>query len=322
MTASSNQKRILVTDQVHPVMLETLRNWGYSVDYQPEITYEETGERIWMYHGLIINSKINCRQSFLEKADKLEFIGRLGSGMEIVDIPYAQSRGIAVFSAPEGNALAVAEHAVGMILSLNNHLNRADREVRAGMWQRAANRGRELSGLQVGIIGFGNTGSTLAGLLKGFRCKIVAYDQYAPWKINNALAEEVSLEKLLADSDIVSLHVSHPVQNHYFVDDAFLAALKPGCLLINTSRGNVIDTHALLRSLQNGKLRGAGLDVFENENPESFSQDEREMYHQLYTLDQVLLTPHIAGWTEESLFRISTVLLQKIKVWKSASYSR
>jgi D-3-phosphoglycerate dehydrogenase len=310
------KKRILVTDEVHREMLNGLQAMGYDVDYIPESTYEEVKKIAHQYAGLIINSKINCDSSFLDSAEKLEFIARLGSGMEIVDVDKAASRHIAVFSAPEGNALAVAEHALGMMLSLNNRLNSADREVRQGIWRRAANRGIALSGSKVGIIGFGHTGSALAGIMKGFRCNIMAYDKFAPWKINPELAESVSLDTLLRTSDVVTLHVSHPVQNHHFANEAFFDAMKPGALLINTSRGKVVDTKALLNALRKEKLRAAGLDVFENEKPETYSSEEQAVYDALYSMDQVLLTPHIAGWTEQSLLRITEVLLQKIRVWK------
>lgn len=317
MTLVAMEKRILVTDDVHPILLETFSQWGYEVDYEPDITYEATGERIGMYHGLIINSKIHCHRAFLEKAGKLEFIGRLGSGMEIVDIPFARSLGIAVFSAPEGNALSVAEHALGMLLSLMHRIPRADREVKAFEWHREKNRGVELSGKTVGILGFGHTGRAFSQVIKGFGCRILAYDKYLEGAIAAEGVEEVTLPALLAQADIVSLHVSHPGENHHMVNGAFLDQMKPGSILINTSRGKVVHTEALIEALERGHLQGVCLDVFENEKVNTYTADERAMYQRLYSLENTVLTPHVAGWTVESKYRISEVLLEKIKDWIS-----
>ncbi len=306
--------KILITDDLDPSFIEEMTTMGFEVDFRPDITYEICCEDISEYEGLIVNSKINCNKPFLELAIKLRFIGRLGSGMEIIDSMAAATRGIAVFNSPDGNALSVAEHSLGMLLSLLNNLCQANTEVKQFEWNRERRRGTELSGKTVGIIGFGHAGSSFAGLLRGFDCRILTYDKYDYSRlVDYPNVVQCDLGELIQSSDVISLHVSKPLENRHLVNNNFLKSMKSGAILLNTSRGNVVDTIALIESLKSGHLGGAGIDVFENEKPATYSDEEREMYSNLYSLPNVILTPHIAGWTHESKKRISRILIEKIR---------
>lgn len=308
------KNRVLITDDVHESMLPGLEEMGYSVDYYPEITLEEVKKIAGQYQGLVINSKIRVDRRMLEEAPSLRFIGRLGSGLDIIDLPAAEEHGVAVLSVPEGNANAVAEHAVGMLLALANNLIRADREVRRMEWRREANRGFELQGRTIGIVGYGHTGSAFAEKLEGFGVKILAYDKYkSGFAKEHDYVREATWDELIRDSEIISFHVPLTEETRHMVDRDLISALRTGAIIINTSRGKVVDTEALVEGLETGKLRGACLDVFENERPQTFSTDERSIYSRLYAMEQVVLTPHVAGWTVESKEKISRFLLNKIR---------
>lgn len=308
-------KRVLITDDCHPVLNDGLTRLGFVCDYRPDITPEATLATIADYEGLIINSKINVNRAFLDAAPRLRFVGRLGSGMEIVDRAEAAARGVAVVSSPEGNRNAVAEQALGMLLALANNLVRSDREVRNMVWRREANRGFELAGRTIGLIGFGHTGSQLARKLSGMEMTVLAYDKYKsdytagfPW------VQEASLETIRQQADIISLHLPLTAETRHLVDEAFIAGCRKGFILINTSRGACIDTRAVVVALEDGRIGGACLDVFENEKPPTFTEDETALYKRLYVLDQVVLSPHIAGWTQESKRRLAEILLEKISI--------
>jgi D-3-phosphoglycerate dehydrogenase / 2-oxoglutarate reductase len=272
------QKRILITDDCHPKLIQTFTEWGYHCDFEPDITPEQTLEKIAAYHGLIINSKILVNRAFIDKATSLRFVGRLGSGMEIVDRTYAQERGILVISSPEGNRNAVAEQAVGMLLMLANNLLKADAEVRQKIWKREENRGWELMGKTLGIIGFGHTGSQFAKKLQGFDLNVLAFDKYKtnytegmPW------VKMASLEEITANADIISLHLPLTAETKHLVNNDFLAKTKKGVVIINTSRGNCVKTADLIIHLKNGNVRGACLDVFENEKVKTFTPSEHTL---------------------------------------------
>lgn len=295
--------------------MEGLASLGYDCDFVPDITPEATLDQIPDYMGLIINSKIQVNRAFLDRAVLLKFVGRLGSGMEIVDRPYAAERGVSVFSSPEGNRNAVAEQALGMLLSLSNHLSRADMEVRQKIWRREANRGWELRGKTIGIVGFGHTGSQFAKKLAGMEMKVLGYDRYLndysegmPW-----VKEAENLEEIVSQSDIISLHLPLTPETRHLVDAAFIARCKPGFILINTARGACVDTAAVVDGLASGQIGGACLDVFENEKPATYGDSELAVYEQLFGFENVVLTPHIAGWTLESKRLLAETLLQKIK---------
>lgn len=295
-------------------MLEVFIQRGIKFDYSPDLNRQEALDIIGNYHGVILRSKILADKEFIDKGTKLKVIGRTGAGMETIDIPYAESRGIACINSPEGNRDAVGEHAVGMLLSLLNNLNRADRQVRSLTWDREGNRGVELGGKTVGIIGYGNMGTAFARKLKGFDVSILAYDKYKT-NYSDENAKETSLESLLSLSDIISIHVPQTPETIYMVNDSFLSKCKRGAIIINTARGKVIKTDDLARNLQSGHIGGAALDVIEYEsfNFQDFLHDDMpDAFNFLKSSDNVILTPHIAGWTVESKNKLSLILAQKI----------
>ncbi len=305
---------MLITDDCHPLLAEGLERLGYACDFMPDITPENTLHLIPGYDGLIINSKIQVNRTFLDTATRLRFVARLGSGMEIVDRVYAAERGVAVLSSPEGNRNAVAEQALGMLLALQNNLIRADREVRANVWRREANRGLELRGKTIGIIGFGHTGSQFARKLAGMEMTILAFDKYKtpgyatdmPW------VQESNLENIRQQADFISLHLPLTDETRHLVDRNFIDQCRKGFILLNTARGACINTKDVVVALEDSRLGGACLDVFENEKPHTFSEAEQALYKRLHVLENVVLTPHIAGWTQESKYLLASILLEKI----------
>jgi D-3-phosphoglycerate dehydrogenase len=310
----TNIKSVLITDGVHPKLISGFEQLGFACHYLPNIALSEVKNIIFQYDGLIINSKIIVDEDFLDRAVKLKFIGRLGSGMEIINLPYARKKGVAVFSAPEGNCNAVAEHAVGMLLAFANNFRKSDGEVRQMIWDREANRGFEIMGKTVGIIGFGHTGSQFAKKLAGFGVEVLAYDKYKPqgYALDFGFVKETTAEAIFEKADIVSLHLPLNPETRHLANYGWMEQFKKPIVLINTSRGNVIPTEDLIKGLETGIVRGACLDVFENEKPHTFSEGEKAVFNQLYQFENVILTPHVAGWTLESLERLTTVLLTKI----------
>jgi D-3-phosphoglycerate dehydrogenase len=306
-------KKVLVTDAVHPSILAAIKKWGYEIDYFPKMAYEKLGPIIGDYEGIIINSKIIMNRAMMDKAKKLHFIGRLGSGLDIIDLEYAKIKQIAVLSAPEGNCNAVGEHALGMLLALANNLLRADREVRDFKWNREKNRGFELEGRKIGIIGYGHTGPSFAEKLTGFRTEIYAYDKYRKhFDQTTRLVKESSLFEIQEKCEIISIHLPLTPETRFYVNTEFIKKCQQRPIIINTSRGEIVKTEDLLKGLEEGLLKGACLDVFENEKPQNFSEVEKELYSRLYALENVILSPHIAGWTKESKKKIASTLIQKI----------
>lgn len=310
----TNEKKVLITDRVHQKLIKGFTALDFSYDYFPKITLDKVKTIIHNYDGIIINSKIIVDEDFLDKAVRLKFIGRLGSGMEIINQPYARKKGIAVFSAPEGNCNAVAEHALGMLLALANNFRKGDREVRQMIWEREANRGFEIMGKTVGIIGFGHTGSQFAKKLVGLGVRVLAYDKYKPtgYALDYGFVKETTLEHIFEEADIISLHLPLNPETKHLANYDWMKRFKKPIVLINTSRGNVIPTEDLIQGLEEKIIRGACLDVFENEKPPTFSEAEKVVFNRLYEFENVILTPHVAGWTIESLERLTTVLLNKI----------
>lgn len=306
---------ILVVDEVHDILIEKLQDKSFHVDYNPYITENEAKQVIHNYHGIIIRSKFLLYKEFLQKATNLKFIGRVGAGLENIDVSYANKTGIVCINSPEGNRNAVGEQALGMLLSIMNNLNKSDIEVRKGIWKREENRGNEIKNKTVGIIGYGNTGSAFAEKLKGFSCNVLAYDKYK-FNFSDDYVKEASLEKIFDEADIVSLHIPLTDETHYLVNDNFINRFRKQFWLINTSRGKIINTGQLLKNLQNGKITGAALDVLELEktNFEELHQTEQlpEYFQQLIQMNNVILTPHIAGWTHESNKKLSEVMANKI----------
>lgn len=306
--------RVLVTDSVHECLLHGLTELGYAYDYEPKITLEQVRERIVTYTGIIINSKILVDRSFLNRAERLSFIGRLGSGLEIIDLTYAKERGVSVFRAPDGNCDAVAEHAMGLLLTLANNLRQADAQVRQNIWQREENRGWELMGKTIGLVGMGYTGRALARRLAGWGMRVLAYDKYLPAGYAQAweYVEEVSMEQLYAEVDILSLHLPATAETEGLANAAYWKRFKPGLVLVNTSRGNIVPTEDLLVALETGQLLGACLDVFENEKPATYTVEQTRLFERLFARPDVVLSPHVAGWTTESKERLAMLLLDRI----------
>jgi D-3-phosphoglycerate dehydrogenase len=306
-------KKILITDKVHSLLINGLESENSSVTYDTTIDNEKLDTVIHQYDGIIINSKIIMDKARINKGKNLQFIGRLGSGLEIIDVKYAKKKKIAVYNSPEGNRNAVAEHELGMLLAVMNNIVRADREVRKFQWEREKNRGTELKGKTLGIIGLGHTGSSFAEKLSSWGLKVVSYDKYRKrYPASLRFVEKTGLEELKEMSDIISLHLPLTEETKYLVDDAFISECKNGVIICNTSRGQIVRTSTLINGLQTGKIGGACLDVFENEKPDTYNEQEIEMYNKLYRMGNVVLTPHIAGWTNESLSGIAEILLDKI----------
>ncbi|MBI9055539.1 MAG: 2-hydroxyacid dehydrogenase [Bacteroidales bacterium] len=307
--------RVLFIDSTHKRLPEKLTNAGFIVDYNTEITAEEINKVIANYEGVIIRSKVKLDKSILDLATNLKFIGRVGAGLENIDVEYAESKGIKCFNSPEGNRDAVGEQALGMLLTLFNNIIKADSEVRSGMWLREENRGLEIKGKTVGIIGYGNMGGAFAQRLKGFEADVIAYDKYK-YNYSDDRASEKSLEDLFEQTDILSLHVPLTEETNFMINDDFINRFKKNIYIINTARGKVLKTDDLVKNLKSGKVLGAALDVLEYEQV-SFenlhsNQTLPEAFQYLIESKNVVLTPHIAGWTHESNVKLSEFLADKI----------
>ena len=307
--------RILVTDSTHPILHDLLRQAGHEVVEDTTLNYDTLLSVIPKYDALVVRSKIIIDRPFLDRARHLRCIGRVGAGMETIDVDYAESLGIRCLNSPEGNRDAVGEHALGLLLALFNNIARSDAEVRQGLWQREANRGLELKGRTVGIIGFGNMGSAFAQRLQGFECNIIAYDKYKPAGYAPAYVQEVSLHELQLRAQVLSLHVPLTPETRHMVDYPFIQRFRHPFHLINTSRGAVVDTPGLVRALDEGLILGTALDVIEYEDMTRDGLDLDHLpdaFHYLLHSPRAVLTPHVAGWTVESKEKLASVLAQKI----------
>lgn len=304
---------ILIIDDVHPYLIEQLPAIGYAVDYKPTITREELLPIIGQYVGLVVRSKTTLDKELLQAATQLRFIGRAGSGLEIIDTEYCQNKGLVCFNTPEGNRDAVGEQAVAMLLSLLTNIHKAYTEIKQHfVWDREGNRGVELSSLTVGIIGYGNTGSAFAKKLSGFGCKVLAYDKYKTG-FGTAQVQEADMETLFAQADVLSLHIPQTGETKGLINTQFLSKFHKNIYFLNLSRGKIMHTADVLSALQSGKLRGAALDVLENENLNTYTFDERLQLSNLLAYPNVIITSHIGGWTHESYYKISYYLFEKIK---------
>jgi D-3-phosphoglycerate dehydrogenase len=307
--------KILIIDEMHLSIVPLLEKEGHLVDYKPVIKREEILEIVHEYEGLIIRSKTPMDRPLLEKAVKLQFIGRAGAGLDKIDLEYLKERGIHLFHAAEGNKDAVGEQSIGMLLALFNHIGKADQEVRKGIWKREENRGEELQGKTVGIIGYGNMGSTMAKKLTGFDVRILAYDKYKSG-FGNEFVEEADFQLLLQESDIVSLHVPLTPETRNFLTLEVLKKFRKPIYLINTARGEIISFETLNQALDLGILKGAVLDVLENEKFNTYSPEQKEEFSKLVARENVIFSPHIAGWTHQSYEKINEVLVEKISSLK------
>ncbi len=304
-------KRILVLDKGHAVLEEILLEAGFEIDYQPQITREELLEVIAGYQALIVRSKLLIDKEVIDRAINLKVIGRIGAGMDAIDVDYAEEKGIACINSPEGNRDAVGEHCLGLLLSLFNKICIADMQVRKGLWLREENRGLEIKGKTIGIIGYGNMGRSFAQRLSGFDCKVIAYDKYKT-NYSDAFAQECSLEEIFSQSDVLSFHTPLTEETKYMFNKSFIQNFKKPFYLLNTSRGKVVNTKDLLEALNEGKILGAGLDVLEFEAFSNELQNTPSELQDLFSRNNVVLTPHVAGWSVESNYKLSYFLAKKI----------
>ena len=303
-------------DTVHQALEEQLTTLGFiCIDVTNE-NLISLQEKLLEADGIVIRSRFPMNESLLQYAPNLKFIARSGAGMENIDVPYCQKRNITLFNAPEGNRNAVGEHALGMLLSLMNKFQQGDKEVRKGIWDREGNRGEELDGKTVGIIGFGNNGAAFAKKLRGFDVNILVYDKYLS-TISDKYVTQVPLETLYEHADVISFHIPQNEETLYWANETFFKCIKKPIYLLNLSRGKIVSTKSLLKAIEDGKVKGAGLDVleFEKASFENFDQEKIEDFNALINNQKVLLTPHVGGWTKESYLKLSTVLGEKITTW-------
>ena len=305
--------KILHIDSNHPTLISTLKNNGYINDLDISSSKEEIIKIIKDYDGLILRSRFKIDKDFIDNASNLKFIARVGSGLENIDCNYAKSKNIEVISSPEGNSNAVGEHAMGLLLSLLNNINTSSNQVKEGLWFREKNRGFEIEGKTVAILGMGNTGKSFAKKISSFNCKVFFYD--IDEKIKSKYAKKSSLDFLYKNADIVSLHLPHTINNIDLFNKEFIQKFVKPFWLINTSRGKIVNTHDLVDALNEKKILGAGLDVIDIESS-SFNNIEKELnpyFNELINLKNVIITPHIGGWTFESNVKLSQIIIDKIK---------
>ena len=306
--------KALFIDSNHPIMHQTLEANGITCDLFYDKSADELKALIPNYEAIVIRSKFKITKEIIDSTSKLKCIGRAGAGMENIDVEYAESKGIKCVHAPEGNKDAAGEHAIAMLLSLFNNLNKADKEVRKGIWLREENRGIELGGKTVGIIGYGNMGSSFAKRLQGFDCNILVYDKYKKG-FGTETIKETTLDEIFEKADVVSLHTPLTSETNYFINSSFISNFKNNIYIINTARGKCLNTADLVEALKNGKVLGACLDVLEYEKVSFENIDTSNIpapLSYLFESEKVILSPHIAGWTHESNVKIGKILAEKI----------
>lgn len=305
-------RKIIISAPAHPLLKQHLQTKGFSVLEAPAISYAEMCEEIADAEGLVVTTRLKVDQQLLERAQSLKWIGRLGSGMELIDEKFAAQKGIRCVSTPEGNRNAVAEHTLALLLNLLNNVTKSFLEVQRGQWLRNENRGVELTGKTVGIIGYGHTGSSFAKLLQPFSVTVLAYDKYKTGFAKDYI-KEVSLEEIKEQADIISLHLPLTEETRHLANDVFFASLKKQPFFISTCRGKITDTEALIHALINQQVAGAALDVLANEKLDTLTEIEKLDLSFLTSQPNVLLTPHIAGYSNEAFRKMATVLLEKLE---------
>ncbi len=307
------QKKILHLDTNHPLLWEGLQQLGFENELDTKSTNEEVIQKIASYHGIVIRSRFTLDATILKEAKSLEFIARVGAGLENIDQEFAKKNNIALIAAPEGNCNAVGEHALGLLLNLMNHIYKGHQEIKSGIWLREENRGEEIEGKTVGIIGYGHTGKKFAKKLSGFDAEVIFHDIQSG--LQDAFAKQVTLKELQQKADVISLHVPLTELTKHFINKTFIEECNKAFWLLNTARGACIQTQEVLDALNIGKIKGAGLDVleFEKTSFETIFEQPNELLHQLIHHPNVILTPHIAGWSYESNIKLAQTIVHKIK---------
>lgn len=310
-------RKVLIVAPVHEVLLRQLETLGYSYDIQEKISRDEALEAIPQYEGVVTSTRLQIDREFIDKATVLKWIGRMGSGMEVIDLPYAGSKGIACFSSPEGNANAVAEQALGMLLALQHRVLSAHEEMQQGIWLREENRGLELEGLTAAVIGYGHNGSAFARKLKAMDVRVLGLDKYKKDYAEPGIEECTALDRIYREADIISFHLPLSEETRHYFDDSFLENMQKPFVLLNLSRGSIVAQSSLHKGLKNGKIRAAALDVWEQEPVTHLQGKAQEEFRALMAMPNFIGTPHIAGYTVQALYKMSRFLAEKIS--KAAS---
>jgi D-3-phosphoglycerate dehydrogenase len=305
--------KIIITAPVHPFLLDTLEEKGYTIQYEPAISYEALMDCIDTAHGLIVTTRLKIDASILTKANELKWIGRIGSGMELIDTEFAATKNILCVSSPEGNRTTVGEHTLGLLLSLMNRIHSAYQEVKEGKWIRDVNRADELTGKTVGIIGLGNTGSAFAKVLSGFDVEILAHDIYKTG-FETAQIKAASLKMIQEKADVISLHLPLTHLTHHYANTAFFIGLQKKPYFISTCRGSVTETASVLAAIKNQQIRGVGLDVLEKEPISLHTSQEKAVLEALMQHPNCIITPHIAGYSHEAYYKMSKLVLEKLGI--------
>ncbi len=311
------QEVFLVTDTVPPGFIEKIQELGFHTEYFASMDTAALLPVVHLYHGIVVNTAMHLDKNMLDKASRLKYILRPGSGLDNVDVEYAQRKNIAVFNSPEGNKDAVGEHAVALLLSLLNYIPRAWEHVKQFNWIRKQNTGTELKGKTVAVIGYGNTGSAFARKLSGFGTQILVYDKYKE-NISDSFVSKATPDEIFELADIVSFHIPLTPETRHWINDDFIGRFSKPFYLINTSRGAIASLDAVVRGLETGKILGAGLDVLENEKIEIYTETEKALFLKLINAGNVIVTPHIAGWTHEARSKIFFMVLEKFTRWLTA----
>jgi D-3-phosphoglycerate dehydrogenase len=304
-------RKIIITAPVHETLLAGFQQKNFDVVYQPTISYDQLVEIIGEAEGLIVTTRITVDKHFIDKAEKLKWIGRLGSGLDKIDFEYLNKKGIACISTPEGNRTAVAEHTLALLLNLMNKISKSFEEVKKGLWLRNENTGVELSGKTVGIIGYGNMGSAFSHLLNAFDVTVLAYDKYK-YGFGKGYIKEANIQQIARHADVISFHVPLTTETYHMANAEFFSSLRRQPYFINTCRGAVTDTTALVDALRSGVIAGAALDVLENEKLTSYNGREKQQLLYLTGHPNVVITSHIAGYSKEAFKRMAEVLLKKL----------